>query len=313
MRKRRFEYGCRESAGYICFFYTENMEDQDPVNPRRPDDKDDATQAFSMDANDTPSPTGDSSQASPLDLPPPARRTPPPAAVAPAPVRLVRERETIPDPGFPGDVPEEEVKSQRLQWAMGALLLALLVGALGFYLGSNTSKSAQKEGYDLGLRRGKESARDEFKPGSRGYNDIYQAGVKEGEQKGSKQGQLAGRQAGLRTGREQGREAVNQELEESTAIPFDPALESDPPQGDQQTVSSAANAALGGFFDWQASSLYVVRVEEGQGDLPFQVTERTTIDNGSFYRLCANDQAALCRVPFPASRTRTGAAPDPNE
>jgi hypothetical protein len=163
----------------------------------------------------------------------------------------------------------EPAGSNRLVLALVAALLLAGV-AVGFYfIGKSAAddKAAEERGVDKG--------RAEFAQGTAGYQRIFAAGQAAGQQAGKRTGERVGAERGRKLGLDQGRKSGQL-------------------QGERQGIQSGANAALGGFTDWQPGSFYVVKFGTGTGGVPFVVDSRKQMSDSERYAVCANNPGDIC-------------------
>ena len=69
-------------------------------------------------------------------------------------------------------------------------------------------------------------------------------------------------------------------------------------QGQRQGIQSGANAALGGFTDWQPGSFYIVKFGTGTGGVPFVIDSRKQMSSDERYAICANNPGDICTAPI---------------
>jgi hypothetical protein len=187
---------------------------------------------------------------------------------------------TTPDPASSPSSPSTPPPGQqeRSRTALIVFLLLLLAAAVGvacFFIGRSSADTSGKESQAAA------DVRAEYKPGRPGYDAIYHkgkaAGIKVGVKTGQQQGQATGEQQGKQVGLQQGT-AQGQA------------------QGDATGVKNGANAALGGFSSWNTNELYIVNIDNGQGNVPFAITSRQPMQEGVSYSLCQNDPQNLCQT-----------------
>lgn len=120
---------------------------------------------------------------------------------------------------------------------------------------------------------GKAVEKKNYDPGKDGYNEIYAAGAKSGTAAGQKSGQEQGQKEGEASGTEKGKQ-----------------------EGVAQGTADGANAALGNFGSWNTSTPYAVTMEQGSGDVPYQVASRVLFQPNTFYKICASG-TGICSEP----------------
>jgi hypothetical protein len=199
---------------------------------------------------------------------------------------------------------------------LAAVAVAVLVIAgLGGYLighssGEDSGKSSgesagQQAGFQEGLEKGRTEGAAPYQRGQDGYKQIFDAGKAEGEQiglkRGTAQGQREGEAQGERVGFEQGeRQGVS--------------------TGQTEGVRQGAAAVLGGF-DWSEGTYYIVDLAaSGTAGVPFTISNRTQLQPGSSYTLCADGGVCTSAAGSGGgsgdgggSGADTGGASDPNE
>lgn len=149
-------------------------------------------------------------------------------------------------------------------------VLALAAVAVGFYFigkAAADDKAAESRGADKG--------RAEFAQGTPGYQRIFAAGQAQGQQAGRKQGVKVGAERGRKVGFEKGQKAGQL-------------------QGERTGIQSGANAALGGFTDWQPGSFYIVKFGTGTNGVAFVIDSRTQVSPDERYAICANNPGDIC-------------------
>jgi hypothetical protein len=149
------------------------------------------------------------------------------------------------------------------------------VGVACFFIGRGSADTASKDSEAAA------NVRADYEPGEPAYEAIYDKGKKAGKKAGFKEGQKQGQAAGEQQGKQVG-------LEQGTA--------QGQAQGDATSVKDGATAALGGFSSWDTNSLYIVSVDQGQGNVPFAITSRQPMQEGVSYSLRQNDPQNLCRT-----------------
>jgi len=190
-----------------------------------------------------------------------------PAPRAPAPQAPAPPPGAYAGPPYAAYAPPPR-RSPGAGWWVAAVVAVLVVG-VGAYL--------------VGHQIGTSTERDDFDAGAPGYNDIYQQGFAAGQDKGTQQGQAQGAAAGQKAGLEQGKQ-----------------------QGEAQGTAAGASAALGGFTTWEAGAPYVVKVEAGTGDVPYEISSRTQMQPDTEYALCQDDPTQVCTVAKAATGGSTG-------
>lgn len=213
----------------------------------------------------------------------------------------IGQRPTAPAPIAPsGDSPtpllplyeeNEEKKRGKFLAVLGALFLALAVGAGVFFWQENRMDSSRASAMKEGQLKAQYETEANYKKGGAGYNKIFQAG----QQAGKSEGQNSGKEEGIK----QGRSNLIDELAQTSQAEFDPAPAGKAPKGNPAVVREASDVALGGFADWSTSSLYSIRVADGPGLIPFQVIARTKLQPNKFYRVCEKKSGQLCEVEIP--------------
>ena len=149
-------------------------------------------------------------------------------------------------------------------------VLVLAAVAVGFYFigkAAADDKAAENRGVDKG--------RAEFAQGTPGYEKIFAAGVAAGKKTGRSQGEVVGAERGRKVGFERGQK-VGQV------------------QGEQQGVTNGANAALGGFNDWQTGAFYIVTFGTGSNGVQFAIDSRKQMSASERYAICANNPSDIC-------------------
>ena len=152
-------------------------------------------------------------------------------------------------------------------------VLVIAAVAVGFYFigkAAADDKAAEDRGVDKG--------RAEYAQGTPGYEKIYAAGVAAGTKSGKRTGVRVGAEAGRKVGFEKGQKAGQV-------------------QGEAQGVTNGANAALGGFDDWEPGSFYIVKFGTGTGGVPFVIDSRTQMSSSERYAICANNPGDICTEP----------------
>ncbi len=154
---------------------------------------------------------------------------------------------------------------------IGVVAVVLLVAvAVGFYFigkAAADDKAAENRGVDKG--------RAEFAQGTPGYQKIFAAGQAAGRTTGRRQGEVVGAERGRKVG-------------------FDNGQKVGQLQGQRQGITSGANAALGGFTDWQPGSFYIVKFGTGTNGVPFVIDSRTQMSSSERYAICANNPGDIC-------------------
>jgi hypothetical protein len=174
----------------------------------------------------------------------------------------------------PGTAPSGP--APRSKWGTSiavALLLAVVAGVAGYFIGHSAADAKGAE--DKGVSKGEA----EYAQGTPGYKRIYQAGLAAGAAKGAKAGRRVGAEQGRKVGLEQGEKIGDL-------------------KGEQQGIASGANAALGGFGDWQPNSYYLVQLAPGTGGVPFRIVVRKSVAPNERYAVCADNSAVICSEPI---------------
>jgi hypothetical protein len=164
--------------------------------------------------------------------------------------------------------PGESSNNRVIIGIVAVLLLAAV--AVGFYFigkAAADDKAAEDRGVDKG--------RAEFAQGTPGYRRIFAAGAAAGNQVGKRTGEEAGAERGKRVGFETGQKAGQL-------------------QGEREGQQSGANAALGGFTDWEPGSFYIVKFGTGTNGVPFVIDSRTQMSSDERYAICANNPGDIC-------------------
>jgi hypothetical protein len=162
-----------------------------------------------------------------------------------------------------------ESSNNRVIIGIVAVLLIAAV-AVGFYFigkAAADDKAAEDKGVDKG--------RAEFVQGTPGYQRIFAAGVAAGNKAGKRTGEKAGAEAGKKVGFESGQKVGQL-------------------QGERQGIQSGANAALGGFSDWEPGSFYIVKFGTGSNGVSFVIDSRTQMSSDERYAICANNPGDIC-------------------
>ncbi|HST42758.1 MAG TPA: hypothetical protein VLK58_24765 [Conexibacter sp.] len=200
---------------------------------------------------------------------------------------------------------------------LAAVAVAVLVIAgLGGYLIGHSSgddegkRSGEASGQQAGFQRGLEQGRTEgaapFQRGESGYKLIYDAGKAKGVQIGLKRGTAAGEKAGEAIGERSG-ERVGFEQGERQGVTT----------GESEGVRQGAAAVLGGF-NWSEGTYYIVDfAASSTAGVPFTIANRTQLQPGSSYTLCADGGVCTSAAGSGGGSGNgggnSGGASDPNE
>lgn len=142
-------------------------------------------------------------------------------------------------------------------WWVGAIVVALLLGAGGYLLGQSNGESSEK---------------DKYAAGQPAYQQIYDQGFAAGQGKGQAQGQQQGAAEGKKAGFEEGQAS-----------------------GKAEGTAAGADQALGGFNSWEPGAPYIVRVQQGPSkEVPWTITTRTQMQEGTAYALCQDAPTSVC-------------------
>ena len=172
-----------------------------------------------------------------------------------------------PPPGYPPqgapqgqyltEPPEPPRSAPGPGWWVGAIVIALLLGAGGYLLGQSNGENSEK---------------DKYAAGQPAYQQIYDQGYAAGQGKGQAQGQEQGAAAGKKAGFEEGQAS-----------------------GKAEGTAAGADQALGGFNSWEPGAPYIVRVQQGPSkEVPWTISTRTQMVQGTAYALCADAPESVC-------------------
>ena len=165
-------------------------------------------------------------------------------------------------------------------WIIALAVVLIIAAAVGFYfIGKNAADTSTKESAAASR------VRAEYQPGQPAYQAIYAKGKARGVVVGTARGQKAGQAAGEQQGKQLG-------LEQGTAA--------GQAQGDATGVKNGANAALGGYPNWDTGTLYIVNMDPGTGNVPFVINSRHVMTPGNNYRICQGTTDQLCAVALPS-------------
>lgn len=187
-----------------------------------------------------------------------------------------------PMPAAGETVADARERSGRRRAILVGLAAAIVVGAAAFFAGRETVdvQAAEERGFD----RGQAEATRELRPGNPRYKLIYDRGYKAGRAAGLREGSQAGAGRGAENGRQ---------------VSLVTGGEQEPLQGDEESIQAGAEAALGGFTDWDTGVFYVVTVTSGQGGVPFRIEGRRKLETSQRYAVCERSETSLCREPIP--------------
>lgn len=173
----------------------------------------------------------------------------------------------------PGTPAAPASKSNRGTSILLAVVLAAGVGVAAYFIGHSAADAKGAE--DRGITKGEQ----EYAKGTPGYKRIFAAGA------------AAGRVAGRATGEKQG-------AERGDKIGLEKGEKIGQLKGEQEGIASGANAALGGFGDWQADSYYLVQVAQGEQGVPYRIVVRKPVAAGERYAVCADNSSDICSEPI---------------
>lgn len=171
--------------------------------------------------------------------------------------------------------------------AAGLAGAALALAGGGYALHAAAEDSGYRDGYTAGHGAGERQTLARYDRGTPAYRAIYvrgqASGRKQGERAGERQGERVGERAGERHGEQVG---------------FEHGRQVGLARGEQDGAAAGAQAALGGFGDWQEGEYYVVSVQPGgQAGVPYRIATRTTVEPLTDYRLCERNESKLCSLP----------------
>ena len=179
------------------------------------------------------------------------------------------------------DAPAERGRGTILL-AVGAVVVAAAIGVGGYLIGHSAADAGGA--YDRGVAAGQGEIRAEYAEGTPRYKAIYDDGFSAGERRGRAVGLVLGRKLGKRQG-----EVVGDKI----------GLDDGRKQGEVSGTRAGAGEALGNFSDWQAGSLYVVKVSANdQPEVPIVISQRRQMESDLLYELCQDNPENLCtRLP----------------
>lgn len=155
-----------------------------------------------------------------------------------------------------------------------AIVLIAAAGVGGYFIGDSAADAsgAKKEG----LAKGRSEVRAQYRPGTPGYQSIYQAGQSAGRTTGLRTGEQLGVRQGERVGLEQGTKTGEQ-------------------QGQAQGVQTGAQAALGNLATWQTGTFYIVMLQPGTlKGVAYQVQGRNLMQSNRLYEICTDNPGEVC-------------------
>ena len=154
-------------------------------------------------------------------------------------------------------------------FAVIAVSMAVVVGALGFVAGRGTAEvdRAFDDGWAAGEASARHAANQRYGKGGDGREAIRREAYALGLKAGRRRGFAAGRREGIRVG------------EQATFAGFD--------------------------GDWQVGHWYAVRIGQGEGARGYSIPSRVALSGDRAYRLCGG---AVCSVSGRAAASRAARA-----
>jgi hypothetical protein len=175
----------------------------------------------------------------------------------------------------------EQGSSNRTALVLAAALGIAVVAVAFYFIGRQTADAPGAE--QRGFERGQAAATRELRPGNPRYDRIYNLAFRAGH--------AAGRAAGLRAGRLQG-------AEKGRKVGFEKGKAIGTLTGDREGIRAGAQAALGGFDDWESGVYYIVKLVPGEEDLNFRIDSRKKMDPKLRYAICADNDTDVCTEPI---------------